>query len=104
MYRDDDRRAKQDGTHLECATRVRFTEAEDAQIERMAAMYTAGRKAPWIRRCALLGQRILQVRNERALAALIEGRAMSEEEHQAFAQMMADLIEQEVADSVEQVM
>lgn len=96
MYRDDDRRAKCDGTHLEHATRVRFTEAEDLQLERMAAMYTAGRKAPWIRRCALLGQRILQVRNERMLAALIEGRSLTDEEQQAFAQLIASLIEQEV--------
>lgn len=102
MYRDDDRRAKCDGTHLECATRVRFTEAEDAQLERMAAMYTAGRKAPWIRRCALLGQRILQERNERLLASLIEGRPLSDEEQQEFALMIASLIEQE-ATSVDQV-
>lgn len=96
MYRDDDRRAKEYGTHLENATRVRFTEAEDAEIERLAAMYTAGRKAPWIRRCTLLGQKILQVRHERLLASLIEGRPLSEEEQRAFEHLLASMIEQEV--------
>lgn len=98
MYRDDDRRAKQDGTHLECTTRVRFTEDEDQELLRMAVMYTAGRKAPWIRRCALLGQKVLKVRNERLLAALVEGRPLTDAEHRDFAMLIASLVEDEATD------
>lgn len=99
MYRDDDRRAKQDGTHLECAVRVRFTAEEDAELDRLAAMYTAGRKAPWVRRCALLGQRILTVRHARLFAALAEGRPLDEEEKQAYAQLIAAVVEEQVTDT-----
>ena len=102
MYRADDRRAKVDGTHLEHATRVRFTAEEDAELERLAAMYTAGRKAPWIRRCALLGQRILAVRHERLFAALAEGRPLDEAEQQAYAQLIAALVEEQ-ATNTEQI-
>lgn len=88
MYRTDDKRAKLTGTHLECAVRVRFTEAEDRAIARLAQRYTRGAKAPWIRLCALVGQEAL------AQCAIEQVRALTEAtqlDHDTLARLVVQL-------------
>ncbi len=99
-YLSEDRRRKPEGEHLQHVVKVRFTDAELETLEQAAAMTTEGRLAPLLHDLALEALAARQDRQSALLASLAEGRALSPQERQELATLLARTAEQRLLRNV----
>lgn len=101
-YLSEDRRRKQDGEHLTNVVKVRFTDAELADIERAAEMTTGGRIAPLLHELSLEALEIRRLKQAQLLDDLAHGRALDDSARQTLAELMARNAERHLLDRVAQ--
>ncbi|WP_311064080.1 hypothetical protein [Halomonas sp. DWK9] len=101
-YLPDDRRRKQEGEHLTNVVKVRFTDAELADIERAAEMTTGGRIAPLLHELSLEALEARRIKQAQLLDDLANGRTLDESARQVLAELMARNAERHLLDKVTQ--
>ncbi|MDW0357693.1 hypothetical protein ACN06F_09205 [Vreelandella sp. 21] len=101
-YLPDDRRRKQEGEHLTNVVKVRFTDAELADIEQAAEMTTGGRIAPLLHELSLEALEARRMRQAQLLDDLANGRPLDKSARQALADLMARNAERHLLDKVAQ--
>lgn len=101
-YQEDDRRRKQEGEHLTNVVKVRFTDAELADIERAAAMTTGGRIAPLLHDLCLQALEVQRVKQAQLLDDLANGRPLDDSARQTLATLMARNAERYLLERVAQ--
>lgn len=101
-YLPDDRRRKQEGEHLTNVVKVRFTDAELADIEQAAEMTTGGRIAPLLHELSLEALEARRIMQAQLLDDLANGRTLDESARQALADLMARNAERHLLDKVAQ--
>lgn len=88
-YLADDRRCKPEGEHLTNVVKVRFTDAELADIEQAAAMTTSGRIAPLLHELSLEALDARRKQQAQLLNDLANGRDLDENARQVLADLLA---------------
>lgn len=101
-YQADDRRRKQEGEHLANVVKVRFTDDELIDIERVAEMTTGGRIAPLLHDLALEALEARRIKQAQLLDDLAHGRALDEGARQTLADLMARNAERHLLERVAQ--
>lgn len=101
-YLPDDRRRKPEGDHLTNVVKVRFTDAELADIERVAEMTTGGRIAPLLHELSLEALEARRIQQAKLLDDLANGKTLDASARQMLAELMARNAERHLLDKVAQ--